>query len=105
MGQRKRPAILTAAVPSLHVPAQHLMRPLQHPPGLYRGGTGRAEQGGQWNSNLFVRRSTGPRLPVITAGEARAAVALLAHYGRGGDEAARLARRWSANVARRLPAE
>lgn len=46
-----------------------------------------------------------PRLPLVTAGEARAAVALLAHYGRGGDEAARLARRWSANVARRLAAE
>ncbi|MEU2789071.1 hypothetical protein [Streptomyces sp. NPDC007100] len=44
-----------------------------------------------------------PRLPLVTAGEARVAVALLAHYGQGDDETAALARRWSANVARRLP--
>ncbi|WP_030670569.1 hypothetical protein [Streptomyces rimosus] len=43
-----------------------------------------------------------PRLPLVTAGEARAAVALLAEVGRGEDGVAALARRWSANVARRL---
>ncbi|KOT49931.1 MULTISPECIES: hypothetical protein [Streptomyces] len=47
----------------------------------------------------------GPRLPLVTAGEARAAVALLAHYGQGDGEAAYTARCWAAAVARRLAAE
>lgn len=46
-----------------------------------------------------------PRLPLVTAGEARVAVALLAAVGDGDGPVAALARRWSANVARRLPAE
>ncbi|KOG51005.1 hypothetical protein ADK76_37945 [Streptomyces griseoflavus] len=46
-----------------------------------------------------------PRLPLVSAGEARGAVALLAHYGEGDGTAAALVRRWSTNVARRLVAE
>ncbi|GCD37996.1 hypothetical protein OEIGOIKO_05806 [Streptomyces chrestomyceticus JCM 4735] len=52
----------------------------------------------------FLDDAEEPHL-MMTAGEARVAVALLAHYGLGDDKAAALARRWSADVARDLATE